>query len=127
MSAYSYKKDISELTTDLKYTKISAQNTFMLARAQYVSNNALEGFLAYKDVMNQAQLFNSLGARVMLDRVGFLLTTPFFDPKILEEARGELNTAVDLFNQNDQKFQNAITEFIQKTGIDQNNGMVYNK
>jgi len=118
---------LSELTTDLKYTKISAQNTFMLARAQYVSNNALEGFLAYKDVMNQAQLFNSLGARVMLDRVGFLLTTPFFDPKILEEARGELNTAVDLFNQNDQKFQNAITEFIQKTGIDQNNGMVYNK
>lgn len=118
---------LSELTTDLKYTKISAQNTLMLAKAQYISNNALEGFLAYKDVMNQAQLFNSLGARVMLDRVGFLLTTPFFDPKVLDEARGELNMAVDLFNKNDQKFQSAITEFITKAGIDQGNSIIYNR
>ena len=49
----------------------------------------------------------------MLDRVGFLLTTPFFDPATLAEARAELTEAVDLFKQNDTKSLNSYENYYQ--------------
>ncbi|MAF34862.1 hypothetical protein CMO91_03375 [Candidatus Woesearchaeota archaeon] len=93
-----------QLDVDLRYTQVLAQNTFYLATAQGVSHAALTGFETYRAVMNDAQLFNSMGARLMLDRIGHLLVTPFFDEEKLSDAREELDTAKELFSQKEEEF-----------------------
>lgn len=105
---------VQELDIDLRYTKELAKNTFYLSKAQGVSQNALDSFMVYKKTMNDVQMFNSLGARVMLDRVGFLMTTPFFDPEVLAQAKNELQQGVAIFAEKEKQFHGNVQGLIQK-------------
>lgn len=108
---------LGELEIDLRYTKELAQNTFYLAKGQGVSNAALDSFEAYRDVMNKVQTFNSLGARVMLDKVGHLMTTPFFDQEQLEQAKQEIRDAAGLYKEKEKEFHEKAKELVKAVGI----------